>query len=87
MVRFATFCFFKNCHQSLVPVYDAQDVDFNLQESITAVKDVLPTFSGEIPRNSFVIVGYTAGTYHSRKDNGWHISANLQWAIVVGVPA
>jgi hypothetical protein len=69
-----------------VPVYDARTVDFNLQEGIETMKEVLPTFEGELPRNSFVVVGYTAASYHSHKDDSWHISANLQWAIVIGVP-
>jgi hypothetical protein len=75
-----------NTNNHAVSVYDACNADFNLQEHIGSVKDKLPKFEGEIPRGSFVALAYTAACYQSSKAQAWHLSFNLQWAIVMGVP-
>jgi len=68
-----------------VPIYDARLTDFNMQRDLNARGD-LPMFEGEIPKQSFVQVAYTASVYRSTKDGRWHFSANLLWAIVMGTP-
>jgi hypothetical protein len=66
-------------------VYDARNTDFSLQRDIDS-KGNLSVFHGEIPRQSFVEVAYTASVYRSGKDGRWNFSANLLWAIVMGTP-
>jgi len=69
-----------------VPIYDARLLDYDVGLNIANMANDLPLFEGEIPRGSFVVVGYTASCYLSNMDRRWHFSANIQWAIVMGVP-
>jgi len=68
-----------------VPVHDARNTDFSLERDIGS-KGNLPVFHGEIPKQSFVEVAYTASVCRSGKDGRWNFSANLLWAIVMGTP-
>ena len=70
----------------LVSVYDARHIDYDIGKNITNIGVDLKAFEGEIPASSFVVVGYTATCYHSNSDHCWHFSANIQWAVVMGVP-
>lgn len=52
--------------------------------------DSLPRWKGEIPVGSFVVVGYSASTYPGTIGGSGpkvaHLSCNLLWAIVCGIP-
>ncbi|PPR07085.1 hypothetical protein CVT24_010922, partial [Panaeolus cyanescens] len=72
---------------AVVPIYDATGVsDFNIDTDINRLAESLPPWSqGEVPRDSFVVVGYTLSEYLSRKEQ-WVLSCNLLWVIVIAVP-
>jgi hypothetical protein len=58
------------------------EVDFRTD---LANMNTFPRWPGEIPEDSFVVVGYTVAVYKSASGN-WSISFNLQWAIILGIP-
>ncbi|PPQ82507.1 hypothetical protein CVT24_006384, partial [Panaeolus cyanescens] len=68
---------------SRISVFDARGTDFNFQEDMDKLYS-LPRWEGEIPRGSFVVVGYTLSAYHPNQK--WNLATNLRWAVVVGVP-
>lgn len=80
-----------------VPVFDARDlaVEFEFTaSSLSQLEDSLPLFKGEILEGSLATVAYTATYYYKAidksgrfsTDKACHLSANLQWVIVLGVP-
>ena len=74
-------------HSSIaVPVYDVRTVPFDINTDLSLSNDKLPLFEDDIPRNSFVIVAYTAAKWID-KSRQPQFSANLHWIIVVGIPA
>ena len=68
-----------------MPVYDGREVGFDFNNDLPHLPDKLPRFDGEIPRHSFAVIGYSAAKWVDRKQFE-QFTANLQWAIVMGVP-
>ncbi|KAF9051702.1 hypothetical protein BJ165DRAFT_1524611 [Panaeolus papilionaceus] len=66
-----------------IPIYDARDTNFNFQNDINELHR-LPLWDGEIPRGSFVVVGYTLAAYFPNQK--WNLATNVRWVVVVGVP-
>ncbi|KAJ7038552.1 hypothetical protein C8F04DRAFT_1324377 [Mycena alexandri] len=76
-------------HDETVPVYDCTNHDLDMDEELQSM-DSLPRWKGEVPVGSFVIVGYSASTYPGTVGGSGpkvaHLSCNLLWAIVCGIP-
>ncbi|KAJ7740542.1 hypothetical protein B0H16DRAFT_1464780 [Mycena metata] len=76
-------------HDELVPVYDCTKRDLDLDEELVALES-LPRWRGEVPVGSFVVVGYSASTYPATVGGSGpkvaHLSCNLLWVIVCGIP-
>ncbi|KAH6879351.1 hypothetical protein BKA70DRAFT_1447935 [Coprinopsis sp. MPI-PUGE-AT-0042] len=72
-------------HDADIPVYDAQDVEFDFIKDLPRL-DFLPRWNGEIPVGSFVAVAYTATVFFAEKTRKWTIGLNIQWAMVIGIP-
>ncbi|PPR00613.1 hypothetical protein CVT24_005494 [Panaeolus cyanescens] len=74
-------------YNAIVPVYDATNaIDFNVNTDLDRLAAALPRWlHGEVPRGSFVVVGYTISEYYS-KSAKWTLSCNLLWIIVIAVP-
>ncbi|KAF8176661.1 hypothetical protein K438DRAFT_1607154, partial [Mycena galopus ATCC 62051] len=68
-----------------VPVYDARSVDFDFASELPLIAEKLPRWHSEVPRDSFVVVGYTATTFTS-KSKQVQLGCNLLWVILCGVP-
>ncbi|KAJ2914814.1 hypothetical protein MD484_g5619, partial [Candolleomyces efflorescens] len=64
----------------IVPVYDCRNVDVDFTQDLLSMD--FPSFEGEIPKGSFVVVGYTASVYRAQSGK-WTITLNLKWAIVL----
>ncbi|KAJ7764350.1 hypothetical protein B0H16DRAFT_1799868 [Mycena metata] len=73
-----------------LPVYDARKTSFSFEFDLPRLASVLPSFTGEIPFGSFVVVGYTASTYNASiggsTERVTHLGCNVVWAIVCGTP-
>jgi hypothetical protein len=74
----------------IVPVYDARKTPVDFETDLDKIADVLPSFTGEIPFGSFVVVGYTASVYKATLGGGServpHLGCNILWVIVCGTP-
>ncbi|KAF8181501.1 hypothetical protein BJ912DRAFT_928954 [Pholiota molesta] len=64
----------------LLPVYDAREMPFNFASDFDNIDAVLPTFDGEIPAHSFVVVAYTMTHYD--KDGRSNLSTNILFVIL-----
>ncbi|KAJ7915335.1 hypothetical protein B0H13DRAFT_2455861 [Mycena leptocephala] len=73
-----------------VPVYDARKTVIDFATDLERLDRVLPTYIGEIPTGSFVVVGYTVSSYKAVLSSGGdrvpHLGCNIVWAIVCGTP-
>jgi hypothetical protein len=73
-----------------VPVYDAQEVHFDMKTDLDKLEDILPRFDGEVPAGSCIAVGHSVSSYTSKKDDGNITNVNLGtsilFVIVVGTP-
>ncbi|KAJ7028866.1 hypothetical protein C8F04DRAFT_963544 [Mycena alexandri] len=73
-----------------LPVYDARKTAFDFEFDLPRISAVLPSFTGEIPFSSFVVVGYTASTYNGAlggsTERVTHLGCNVIWVIVCGTP-
>ncbi|KAJ7703375.1 hypothetical protein B0H16DRAFT_1482942 [Mycena metata] len=73
-----------------LPVYDARKTAFDFEFDLPRISAVLPSFTGEIPFSSFVVVGYTASTYNGSlggtTERVTHLGCNVVWVIVCGTP-
>ncbi|KAG6906328.1 hypothetical protein DXG01_014468 [Tephrocybe rancida] len=69
-----------------VPIYDARGVPVDYQKDLPFLVDRLPPFSeGEVPNDSFAVVGYSASTYKDKKSR-INLSLNVLFVIVIGTP-
>ncbi|KAF6751807.1 hypothetical protein DFP72DRAFT_1070845 [Ephemerocybe angulata] len=70
-----------------VPVYDARNAkSLDFHAVLPNLSKALPRYTGgEIPKGSFVMVGYTMTIYRANNGN-WTLGCNLQWVIVIGIP-
>ncbi|KAG6904872.1 hypothetical protein DXG01_006552 [Tephrocybe rancida] len=69
-----------------VPIYDARGVPVDYQKDLPFLVNRLPPFSeGEVPNDSFAVVGYSASTYKDKKSR-INLSLNVLFMIVVGTP-
>ncbi|RXW14797.1 hypothetical protein EST38_g11059 [Candolleomyces aberdarensis] len=68
-----------------VPVYDARNANFNFLQDLPNLES-LPRWEAEIPYGSSVVVGYTLAVYRAKGGN-WTLGCNIQWAVIVGLPA
>ncbi|KAG6914190.1 hypothetical protein DXG01_001860 [Tephrocybe rancida] len=70
-----------------VPVYDVHGKSFNYQRDLPALASKLPPFKGEVPIDSFAVVGYSAFTYIGGKGHDKvTLGLNVLFVIVVAVP-
>ncbi|KAG6903678.1 hypothetical protein DXG01_015773 [Tephrocybe rancida] len=70
-----------------VPIYDARGKTVDYQKDLPALAKKLPPFTdGEVPVDSFAVVGYSATTYVSGGDGKVQLSLNVLFVIVVGTP-
>jgi hypothetical protein len=67
----------------LVPIYDASLKQFQMRNSeLKRLHTTLPSFDeGEIPIGSLAMVGYTLSSF--KKSESAHLSANLNWVVVI----
>ena len=78
-----------------VPVFDGQEVQFQLEESLRHLHTLLPPFKGEIPSGSLALISYTANAYYhmqkseqvgqQRSQVNRNLALNINWAIVLGI--
>ncbi|KDR76167.1 hypothetical protein GALMADRAFT_67610 [Galerina marginata CBS 339.88] len=67
-----------------IPMYDARNTVFDCQTDWPVLSKVLPPFMTEVPRGSFIAVGYTCNTYFGSEK--WQLSCNVQFVVVLGTP-
>lgn len=65
-------------------MYDGRAIDFNFEEDIENIAEVLPSYPEEVPYGSCVVVAHSLTAY--RKNRMDHLSANVQWVIILGIP-
>ncbi|KAK7033316.1 hypothetical protein R3P38DRAFT_3504082 [Favolaschia claudopus] len=75
-----------------VPVYDARDREFDFASGLATLEHSLPLWQGgEIPVGAFIVAGYSMHSYMGKaqgiEDKVLHVSNNILWVIVCGVPA
>ncbi|KAJ7279536.1 hypothetical protein C8J57DRAFT_1303567 [Mycena rebaudengoi] len=78
-------------HDEAVPAFDARGAQIDFNKDIGNLAAILPAWAGEIPVGSFVIAGYTAGTFRGQvatqeKKNLMCLGCNLVWVVVCGTP-
>jgi hypothetical protein len=68
---------------NLVPVYDASLKQFQMRNSeLKRLHTTLPRFRDrEIPIGSLALAGYTFSSF--KKSESTHLSANLNWVVVI----
>ncbi|KAJ7722043.1 hypothetical protein B0H16DRAFT_1699454 [Mycena metata] len=73
-----------------LPVYDARKTPFDFEFDLPRISTLLPSFTGEIPFSSFVVVGYTVSTYNGSlggtTERVTHLGCNVVWVVVCGTP-
>ncbi|KAF7968767.1 hypothetical protein HWV62_29366 [Athelia sp. TMB] len=69
-----------------LPVLDGRGVEFNLEDNLIELEQMLPSFKGEIPEGSCVWVGYTCQKYENKTRKMMGLNFNLMWAVVLGTP-
>ncbi|KAJ7029810.1 hypothetical protein C8F04DRAFT_1264537 [Mycena alexandri] len=73
-----------------LPVYDARKTPFDFEFDLPRISTLLPTFTGEIPFSSFIVVGYTASSYTGALSGSTervaHLGCNIIWVMVCGTP-
>ncbi|KAJ7037572.1 hypothetical protein C8F04DRAFT_1180313 [Mycena alexandri] len=71
-------------------LYDARKTPFDFEFDLPRISTVLPSFTGDIPFSSFIVVGYTASTYNGAlggsTERVTHLGCNVIWIIVCGTP-
>ncbi|KAK7026575.1 hypothetical protein R3P38DRAFT_3525660 [Favolaschia claudopus] len=75
-----------------IPVYDARDREFDFASGLATLEHSLPLWQGgEIPVGAFIVAGYSMHSYMGKaqgiEDKVLHVSNNILWVIVCGVPA
>ncbi|KAJ7699418.1 hypothetical protein B0H16DRAFT_1644086 [Mycena metata] len=65
-----------------LPVYDARKTPFDFEFDLPRISTLLPSFTGEIPFSSFVVVGIYGGT----TERVTHLGCNVVWVVVCGTP-
>ncbi|KAJ7675879.1 hypothetical protein DFH06DRAFT_1318022 [Mycena polygramma] len=69
-----------------IPAYNAVGINFDLPN----LDSKLAPWSGDIPKGSFIVVGYTATTFQGnaagQSGKQEHIGCNILWIVVCGVP-
>ena len=80
----------------IVPIFEGQDKQFELDQSLKHLDEFLPPFEDEIPSGSLALVAYTANTYYRTQRGGQsgrqrsqstkNLALNINWAVVLGVP-
>ncbi|KAK7018849.1 hypothetical protein R3P38DRAFT_3199966 [Favolaschia claudopus] len=74
-----------------IPVYDARDREFDFVEGLANLEQNLPAWKGgEVPVGAFIVAGYSMHSYMGKaqgvESKVLHVSNNLLWVIVCGVP-
>ena len=80
----------------IVPIFDGQYKQIELDQSLEHLDEFLPPFVDEIPSGSLALVAYTANTYHrawkggqlgwQRSQSNKNLALNINWVIVLGIP-
>ncbi|RXW11200.1 hypothetical protein EST38_g14655 [Candolleomyces aberdarensis] len=68
-----------------IPVYDARKVEVDFDKHLDDLSS-FPRWKGEVPVGSFAVIAYTTGTFYSTTQEGWAVSFNIQWVMLIGVP-
>jgi hypothetical protein len=78
----------------VVPIFDGRQTQFELDDSLERLDELLPPFEHEIPPGSLVLVAYTANSYYRALKAGksgqkslsnQNLALNINWAVVLGV--
>lgn len=79
----------------VVPIFDGRQTQFELNDSLERLDELLPPFEHEIPTGSLVLVAYMANSYYrvqkadksgQKSSSNQQLALNIKWAIVLGVP-
>jgi hypothetical protein len=80
----------------VVPIFDGQQTQFKLDDSLERLHELLPPFEHEIPTGSLVLVAYMANAYYraqtamqsgqQRSLSNRNLALNINWAAVLGFP-
>ena len=73
-------------YDRLVPVYDGRSVSFTFGKDLSRLRELLPTWEGEIPVGSFAVVGYTSSTF-TNSSSIVSLSCNIQFVVILGTPS
>jgi len=82
-------------HTDTIPIFDGRQTQFELDDSLERLHELLPPFEHEIPPGSLVLVAYTANSYYraqkvgksgQKSSSNQNLALNINWAIVLGIP-
>ncbi|KIM72005.1 hypothetical protein PILCRDRAFT_16525 [Piloderma croceum F 1598] len=82
-------------HTDTIPIFDGRQTQFELDDSLERLDELLPPFEHEIPTGSLVLVAYMANSYYraqkvgksgQKSSSNQNLALNINWAIVLGVP-
>jgi hypothetical protein len=77
---FFSFCFDSNIY--IVPIFDGREHDFNFDDDLQNISDLLPLYESEVPFGSCALVAHTMTSYKKEEKN--HLSLNVQWVVILG---
>jgi hypothetical protein len=75
-----------------VPIFDAREVEQDIQVEFGKLDSIFPRFSSEVPVGSCVAVGHSVSTYIGKKDDEekfgtkTHLTTNVLFVILLGTP-
>ncbi|KAF8800815.1 hypothetical protein BYT27DRAFT_7067621, partial [Phlegmacium glaucopus] len=72
----------------IIPVFNGQNVNINEDINFENLGNVLPTYPGEIPTGSCIIVGHSVFSYKKELDDvtNVHLATSILFVIVLGTP-
>ncbi|KIM90073.1 hypothetical protein PILCRDRAFT_1446, partial [Piloderma croceum F 1598] len=82
-------------HTDTIPIFDGRQTQFELDDSLERLHELLPPFEHEIPPGSLVLVAYTANSYYraqkvgksgQKSSSNQNLALNINWAVVLGIP-
>ena len=79
----------------VVLIFDGRQIQFELDDSLEHLDELLPPFEYEVPTGSLVLVAYTANSYYhvqkvgksgQKSSSNQNLALNINWAVVLGIP-
>jgi hypothetical protein len=71
----------------LVPIFDARYKKIKIPHGIRDVPKSFPLFTGEVPHDAVVLIGYSTAAFNSKRTpDDISVSLNIVWAAVLASP-